>query len=104
MNAREKAAVMWAEHVTKNTARSRDDVFATIKSLFSDAEIVELTLMSAFFNLFNRLTDSLRIPLETSDEVDLIKRSVQLDPNKLESYICRLCNEWPDETPTPASD
>ena len=90
--------------MTRNTARSRDDVFEKIKSLFSDAEIVELTLMSAFFNLFNRITDSLGIPLESSDKVDLIKRSAHLDPQKLERYLCRLCDEWPEVAPVPVSD
>ena len=95
---------MWAEHVTKNTARSRDDVFARVQAVFSDAEIVELTLMSGFFNLFNRLTDSLGVPLEGLEEVDLIKRSVHLDPQKVTRYLSRVSDEWPEVTPSPASD
>jgi len=103
-NAREKAAILWAEHVTKNTARSRDDVFEEVKKHFSDAEIVELTLMSGFFNLFNRLMDSLRIPLELPDEVDKIKRSLQLDPENVKSYFQTVLDNWPEEFPKPIPD
>ena len=36
---REKAAVLWAEHVTKNTARSRDDIFDIVRQSFDESEI-----------------------------------------------------------------
>ena len=103
-NPREKAAILWAEHVTKNTAKSRDDVFEEVKKHFSEQEIVELTLMSGFFNLFNRLMDSLRIPIELPDEVDKIKRSVHLDPNNVKQYFQTVLDNWPDEFPKPIPD
>ncbi len=87
LSEREKAAVLWAEHVTRNTARARDDVFEEVRRCFSEAEIVELTLMSGFFNLFNRFMDSLRLPIEEQGEVDKIKRSVRLDPEKVRVYL-----------------
>ena len=75
-------AILWAEHTTLNTAKENNGVFEKVREEFSEEEIIELTLMSGFFNLFNRLMDSLQIPLEiTQDEVDKIRRSVQLDPN-----------------------
>ena len=104
LNDREKAAVLWAEHVTLNTARERDDVYRTVKAQFSDQEMVELTLMSGFFNMFNRFTDSLKIPLEAQDEVDLIKWSVRLDPAKVKSYLESVLAAWPDEFPEPNPD
>ncbi|MBF0277232.1 MAG: carboxymuconolactone decarboxylase family protein [SAR324 cluster bacterium] len=104
LSAREKAAVLWAEHVTKNTARSRDDVFEEVKKHFSEQEIVELTLMSGFFNLFNRLMDSLRIPVELPDEVDKIKRSVHLDPDNVKKYFQNVLDNWPDKFPVPIPD
>ena len=36
LNDREKAAVLWAEHVTNNTARSRDDVFEQVRARFNE--------------------------------------------------------------------
>src|ERR1035437_5463787 len=60
----EKAAVQWAEAVTLNTAAKRNELFAVMKRLFTDAEIVELTMVSAMFNMINRLNDSLQVPIE----------------------------------------
>ena len=73
LSDREKAAVLWAEHVTLNTARESNGVFEQVQPLFNDAELVEITLMSCFFNLFNRFVDALRVPVEVSSEVDKIK-------------------------------
>ena len=83
LSPREKAAILWAEHITLNTAKTRDDVYDAVRKEFSEEEIIELTLMSGFFNLFNRLTDSLQVPVEAQDEVDKIKKSVDLDPDKV---------------------
>lgn len=104
LSAREKRAVLWAEHVTKNTARDRDDVYKMVREEFSEEEIIELTLMSGFFNLFNRFMDSLKIPLEIQDEVDLIKNSLHLDPAKVKTYLDTVTREWPAEIPGPNPD
>lgn len=93
----EKAAVQWAEAVTQNTAAKRDDLFASMKKLFTDAEIVELTMVSAMFNMINRLNDSLQVPLEEQDEVNLIKRSLNLDPAKVQNYISWVAEFWPQK-------
>lgn len=102
LSEREKAAVLWAEHVTLNTARNRDDVFEIVAALFDEAEIVEITLMSCFFNLFNRFVDSLNVPIEVSNEVDKIKKSLHLDPDKVKNYYQTVVETWPGEWPTPA--
>ncbi|MFC1491886.1 carboxymuconolactone decarboxylase family protein [Nitrospinota bacterium] len=98
---REKAAVLWAEHVTNNTARNRDDVFEEVRRHFDDAEIVELTLMSGIFNMFSRFMDSLRVPVEVSAEVDKIKTSVHLDPANVKVYFESVIRNWPEEFPAP---
>lgn len=79
--------MQWAEAVTQNTAAKHDDLFAAMKRLFTDAEIVELTFVSAMFNMINRLNDSLQVPIEQQDEINLIKRSFDLDPAKVQAYI-----------------
>ena len=104
LSAREKAAVLWAEHVTKNTARSRDDVFDIVQRQFNEAEIVDLTLVCCFFNMFNRLTDSLKMPIEIQSEVDKIKASVDLDPAKVKSYMETMVATWPASFPVPNPD
>ncbi len=98
---REKAAILWAEHVTRNTARSRDDVFEEVKKHFSEAEIVELTMVSGLFNLFNRYMDSLGIPLEEQSEVDKIRKSLHLDGEKVKTYYETMVAHWPSEYPEP---
>ncbi len=98
---REKAAILWAEHVTRNTARSRDDVFEEVREHFSEAEIVELTMVSGLFNLFNRYMDSLGIPLEEQSEVDKIKKSLRLDGEKVKTYYETMVAHWPSEYPEP---
>jgi uncharacterized peroxidase-related enzyme len=62
---REKATIAWAEAVTRNTAKSDKALWETMKRLFSDAEIVELTLASAMFNMINRLNDTFWTELES---------------------------------------
>ncbi len=62
---REKATIAWAEAVTLNTAKSDKALWDTVKRLFSDAEIVEITLASAMFNMINRLNDTFWTELET---------------------------------------
>ncbi len=104
LNAREKAAVLWAEHVTRNTARSRDDVFEIVRQQFNEAEIIDLTLICCFFNMFNRVTDSLKMPIEMRSEVDKIKASVNLDPAKVKSYLETVVAKWPQRFPKPAPD
>ncbi len=64
-NERERAVIAWAEAVTRNTAKSDKALWETMKRLFSDAEIVEITLASAMFNMINRLNDTFWTELET---------------------------------------
>ncbi|MEE9240340.1 MAG: hypothetical protein V3U53_04030 [bacterium] len=89
--------------MTKNTARSRDDVFEEVHTHFSDAEVVDLTLICAYFNMNNRFQDSLRIPIEDSDEVNKIKKTVRTNTNALKSYLETIIRDWPDEFPEPDS-
>ena len=97
-------AILWAEHVTLNTAKNNNGVFERVRKEFSEEEIVELTLMSGYFNFFNRFMDSLRIPLENQDEIDKIKRSVHLDPAKVRNYLEKIVATWPTEIPGPNPD
>jgi len=93
----EKLAVRWAEAVTLNTAAADDALYAEMKDCFTDAEIVELTMVSAMFNMINRLNDSLRVPIEDLDEINLIKRSLNMDPAKVRTYVRWVADNWPDE-------
>lgn len=49
-------------------ACSRDDVYRELREYFSEPEIVELTMIYGFFNMFDRLMDPLKIPVENPQE------------------------------------
>ena len=105
LNAREKHAVLWAEHVTKNTARSEDSVFEQVAMVFKEEEIVELTFVTAYFNFRNRFMDSLNIPVDIMTGDEAIKtRSVKANPDKLKAYLQFVIDNWPDEFPEPNPD
>lgn len=60
-NQRERAALAWAEAVTKVTeGHVRDEVFAEARSQFSEEELVNLTLAVVAINSWNRLSISFR--------------------------------------------
>lgn len=99
-DARERAAIAWADHMTRRSAGVRDDVFASVKEQFSDAEIVELTLVCGLFNMINRINDSLGMVIEDQAEVDRIQGSLVLDPARLGTYLRWLGDHWPDEFDT----
>jgi alkylhydroperoxidase family enzyme len=88
---REKAALAWAEAMTLNTARSDDEVWGAMRRLFSDAEIVEISLASAMFSMINRLNDSFRTELEPEEYNRRQHRAVGVTVDALRDYACRLC-------------
>ena len=64
---REKAAIAWAEAMTNNSAKSDKTVWDNMRRLFSDAEIVEISMACAMFNMINRLNDSFWTELEPEE-------------------------------------
>ena len=100
LSPREKATVLWAEHVTRNTARFRDDVAEEVQKHFTDAEFVELTFIISYFNMRNRYHDSLKLP---NDEIDIIEDVGRLrpDPAKLKAFLQEILDNWPDAFPEP---
>jgi AhpD family alkylhydroperoxidase len=96
-DARERAAIEWAEHMTKNTAASRDDVYERVAAVYNEAEIVELTLICSMFNMINRFNDSLKLTIEDQSEVDKIRGTVHIDPANIKTYLRWLADNWPDD-------
>ena len=64
LDDRQKAALRWAETVTKMTARDDDAAFAAMKKHFSEKQIVELTVFCGMWNYSNRLCEALHVDLE----------------------------------------
>ncbi len=64
LDERQKAAVRWAEAVTRMTARDDETAFAAMKKHFSEKQIVELTVFCGMWNYSNRLCEALHVDLE----------------------------------------
>ena len=90
-NEREKAVLAWSEAMTLNTAKRDKPVWEDLRRLFSDAEIVEISLACAMFNMINRLNDSLWTELEPEEYNRRQHRAVGVTAQALEDYACRIC-------------
>ena len=89
---REKAVLAWSEAMTLNTAKRDDAVWGELRRLFSDAEIVEVSLACAMFNMINRLNDSFRTELEPEEYNRRQHGAVGVTASALEAYACRICS------------
>lgn len=99
LSDREKAAVLWTEHVTLNTAKFRDDVFEQVKAQFNEPEIVEMTMLCSFRNMRNRFHDSLQVDMDPPSGAASVGAGSQVDPSKLKAYVEVLINKWPTAFP-----
>jgi alkylhydroperoxidase family enzyme len=88
---REKAVLAWAEAMTLNTAKNDDAVWNEMSRLFTDAEIVEISLITGMFNMINRLNDSFRTELEPEEYNRRQHGAVGVTKQALRDYGCRLC-------------
>ena len=62
--AKEKAALQWAEAVTRvSETRAPDDAFAAMSAAFQPKEISDLTLGIGLINAYNRLSVGFRRPV-----------------------------------------
>jgi alkylhydroperoxidase family enzyme len=68
LDDRQKAAIRWADAVTRMTARDDDDAFAAMRRHFSEKQIVELTVFCGMWNYSNRLCEALHVDLERPDK------------------------------------
>ncbi len=100
LGPKEKATVLWAEHVTRNTAKFRDDVAREVQSHFTDAEFVELTFVISYFNMRNRYHDSLKLPNDEAEVIEDVGR-LRPDPAKLKAFLQEVLDNWPDAFPQP---
>lgn len=76
----QKAAIAWAEHLTERTYRQHPEAMPELKKHFSDEQIVEITMVSGFFNFWNRFNDGLQIDPEGTQITNLFKKSTKIDP------------------------
>jgi len=95
---RERAVILWAEHVTNGTASARDDIYERVRAHLSETELVELTMTICYFNMRNKFNDAMNVPIE---ERDYIERSLdrRKDPAQLKAYLEAILAEWPEVFP-----
>lgn len=67
-DARQKAAIRWAEVVTTMKAKDDDEAFQNMKKHFSERQIVELTVFCGMWNYSNRMCEALHIDLEPPEK------------------------------------
>ena len=89
---REKAVLAWSEAMTLNTAKQSGPAWDDMRRLFSDAEIVEISLASAMFNMINRLNDSFRTELEPEAYNRRQHGAIGVTTAALDEYACRICS------------
>ncbi|HEV8641778.1 MAG TPA: hypothetical protein VGV13_11825 [Methylomirabilota bacterium] len=90
-DARDRAVLRWAEALTLNTAKNDDAAWAEMRRHFTDAEIVEISMAAALFNMINRLNDSFRTELEPDEVNRRQHRAVGVTARALDEYACRVC-------------
>jgi uncharacterized peroxidase-related enzyme len=87
LDARDKAVIRWAELVTTNEAQRDREAFDELARWFDEVEILEITWLSAMFNMLNRVHDSLVIDVETQSEVDLIRKSKFVPIDRIFAFL-----------------
>lgn len=64
LGERDKAAIEYAEEISKTPVRVSDELFGRLKKYFSDEQIVELTASIAYENYRARFNHALRVGSE----------------------------------------
>ena len=64
----EKLGFVCAERLHRSGRDLDDELFAKLKTVYSDAQIIELVVTAAAFELFPRLVDGLRLPITPPPE------------------------------------
>ncbi len=58
---RSRAALEFAEILTLDSNRVRDEIFAALRRHFDEGEIVEIAAVADLFNYFNRFNNALQM-------------------------------------------
>jgi len=83
----EKAAIAWAYHLTKYTFAQNPEALANMKKHYDHAQLVEATLVSGYFNMWNRFTDALETDIEGHDQMTLFTKSAVIDKQDLADFM-----------------
>ena len=92
----EKAAIAWAECLTLITYWQKPQVMEELKKHYSNEQIVEITMVSGYFNFWNRFTDGLQVDIEANEQVSMIGKSRKIDVN---DYLTYMNSTWWNDAP-----
>jgi len=73
--------------LTEKTYRENPDAMDDLKRHFNEAQIVEITMVSGFFNFWNRFTDGLQVDIEEDKVMSLFTKSTKIDPADYLAYM-----------------
>ncbi|MFH1091274.1 MAG: hypothetical protein V1742_06865 [Pseudomonadota bacterium] len=68
LSPKERAAVRWADAVTKGTAYDDEEAFQELTKYFTTRQIVEMTYLCGLWNLSGRLTEPFRQTVEPPEK------------------------------------
>lgn len=83
---RDKAAIAWAEAMTNNTAKRDKALWQEMKDVFTETEIVEISMAIGLFNIANRLNDSFWTELESDEFNRRQGRAMNVSVETLEDF------------------
>jgi alkylhydroperoxidase family enzyme len=58
---RERAALEFAEALTRDSNHVGDELFARLRQYFDEGEVVEIAAVAGLFNYFNRFNNALQM-------------------------------------------
>lgn len=83
----QKAAIAWAEYLTERTYRQHPEAMEELKRHFGEDQIVEISMVSGFFNFWNRFVDGLQMDPEGTEVTNLFRKSTKIDPADYVAYM-----------------
>jgi hypothetical protein len=90
----EKAAMRWAEVMTDKLYQGspgnppqHHPALDELKKYYNDAQVVELSFVSGFFNFWNRFTDALEIDIEQGALMNSFSKSTEISPDDFVAYM-----------------
>lgn len=66
----ERLGFVCADRLHRSGRDLDDDLFAKLKAVLTDAQIIELVVTAAAFEMFPRLVDGLRLPITSAPKSD----------------------------------
>ncbi|HXZ87730.1 MAG TPA: hypothetical protein VEF07_04100, partial [Candidatus Binataceae bacterium] len=89
-NEREKATLAWAEAMTLNKAKSDEKLWQEMKRLFTNTEIVEISMAVGLFNMANRFNDTFWSELETIEYNQRQAGAIHRTVEDIEAFASRF--------------